>query len=356
MDGLWKLKTTMPKMLDLIDWVEWQSHKEHAADLLPDIKDAVYDAEDLLDEFDYYALKLKIESRKSSRTIARHRSRIRFLGEGDANTKIFHLQACHRGRKNYIPSVHHEGQWFSDEEAKADFIFDYYNNILGKPFRIEHALRLDELLPRLDMSGLDICFTADEIWATIKELPSDRAPGPDGFTGLFYKVTWETIKHDVVNAFNALWSLDSRSLNLLNDALMILVRKTNVPTRLKDYRPISLMHSFSKLFTKCLARRLAPSLKEMVAMNQSAFIKDRSIHDNFRAVQLACRWLKLNCKKFPSVLLKVDIARLLTPSRGLFSWKCCSTSGSRDAGPTGFRFSCPRQAQRYSLMEGWEDE
>ncbi|WVZ54699.1 hypothetical protein U9M48_005459 [Paspalum notatum var. saurae] len=66
MDGIWKLKTTMPKMLNLIDQVEWQSHKEHAAGLLPDIKDAVYDAEDLLDEFDYYVLKLKIESSKNS--------------------------------------------------------------------------------------------------------------------------------------------------------------------------------------------------------------------------------------------------------------------------------------------------
>jgi hypothetical protein len=64
MDSLWKLKTTMPKMLDLIDRVEWQSHKKHASDLL-DIKDAVYDAEDLLEEFDYYALKLKIESSKN---------------------------------------------------------------------------------------------------------------------------------------------------------------------------------------------------------------------------------------------------------------------------------------------------
>ena len=76
---------------------------------------------------------------------------------------------------------------------------------------------------------------------------------------------------------------------------------------MKDYRPISLMHSFSKLFAKCLARRLAPRLKEIVAPNQSAFIKGRSIHDNFRSVQLACHWL--NCKKFASVLLKVEIMK-----------------------------------------------
>ena len=67
------------------------------------------------------------------------------------------------------------------------------------------------------------------------------------------------------------------------------------------------MHSFNKLFAKCLARRLAPRLQEIVAPNQSTFIKGRSIHDNFRAVQLACRWL--NCKRVPSVLLKIDIAK-----------------------------------------------
>ena len=112
---------------------------------------------------------------------------------------------------------------------------------------------------------------------------------------------------DIIHAFNALWSLDARSFYLLNDALMVLIQKTHTPTGLKDYRPISLMHSFSKLFAKCLARRLTPRLQDMVAANQSAFIKSRSIHDNFRSVQLACLWL--NAKHFPSVLIKVDIAK-----------------------------------------------
>jgi len=83
---------------------------------------------------------------------------------------------------------------------------------------------LDGLLPQLDLSGLDACFTEQEVWAVIKDLPSDRAPGPDGFTGLFYKVTWSTIKQDVLNALNALWSMDARSFNLLNEALMVLLR------------------------------------------------------------------------------------------------------------------------------------
>ena len=102
-------------------------------------------------------------------------------------------------------------------------MYSYYNNILGTPFSRLHSLHLDGLLPQLDLPGIDSCFSEEEIWATIKELPPDRAPGSNGFTGLFYKVAWDTIQDDVVNAFNALWSLDSRSFHLLNDAPMILL-------------------------------------------------------------------------------------------------------------------------------------
>jgi hypothetical protein len=72
---------------------------------------------------------------------------------------------------------------------------------------------------------------------------------------------------------------------------MVLLRKKEHPTTLKDYRPISLMHNFSKLFAKCLANRLATRLREIIALNQSAFINGRAIHDNFRTVQLPCRLL-----------------------------------------------------------------
>jgi hypothetical protein len=33
---------------------------------------------------------------------------------------------------------------------------------------------------------LEAIFTEDEVWTVIKDLPKDRAPGPDGFIGVFY--------------------------------------------------------------------------------------------------------------------------------------------------------------------------
>jgi hypothetical protein len=39
------------------------------------------------------------------RTMVRQRARISYLAEGDANTRFFHLQACHRSRKNHISKL-----------------------------------------------------------------------------------------------------------------------------------------------------------------------------------------------------------------------------------------------------------
>lgn len=74
--------------------------------------------------------------------MARQRARIQGLREGDACTKYFHLQACHRRRKNYLFALTHNGQTFSEEEAKADIVFSYYNELLGSAFVRQHRIDL----------------------------------------------------------------------------------------------------------------------------------------------------------------------------------------------------------------------
>jgi hypothetical protein len=53
----------------------------------------------------------------------------------------------------------------------------------------------------------------------------------------------------------------------------------------KDFRPISLIHSFAKLVTKLMANRLVVHLNALVSPNQTTFIKRRFILDNFMLVQ-----------------------------------------------------------------------
>ena len=50
-------------------------------------------------------------------------------------------------------------------------------------------------LPKLNegAESLKRAITADEIEAVIKKLPSHKSPGPDGFTGDFYKAFKEEL-------------------------------------------------------------------------------------------------------------------------------------------------------------------
>ena len=68
-------------------------------------------------------------------------------------------------------------------------------------------------------------------------MPTDKAPGPDGFTGLFYRTAWPIIKADILRAFHAIWSLDGRSFYLVNLAYMVLLRKKHEAATIGDYRP-----------------------------------------------------------------------------------------------------------------------
>lgn len=140
---------------------------------------------------------------------------------------------------------------------------------------------------------------------TIKKLPSDKAPGPDGFTGRLYKVCCSIIKGDVMAAISAIWSRKFLGFQPLNSAYTTFLPKKEDAAHLKDFRPISLVHSFAELITKLLANRLASRLHEMVSPNQRAFIKGRFIQDNFMLVQQTTRLL--HQQKLPRILLKLDI-------------------------------------------------
>jgi hypothetical protein len=105
-------------------------------------------------------------------------------------------------------------------------------------------------------------------------------------------------------AFDAFWHMDMRSFHGVNE---VLLPKTDEANTVRDYRLIALIHNIGKLFAKVLVGQLAPQLSELVHPYQNAFIKGRSIHDNFRLVHSSVRLM--HTRRSASLLLKVDIAR-----------------------------------------------
>jgi hypothetical protein len=77
------------------------------------------------------------------RSIARQRSRLMYLKDRDANTRFFHLQACHRNRKSMITHLIHNGVPIVDENLKAEAIFDHFDQIMGSVVERTDGVNLD---------------------------------------------------------------------------------------------------------------------------------------------------------------------------------------------------------------------
>jgi len=213
----------------------------------------------------------------------------------------------HRKRKNFIAKLTTaDGTVLTKHEEKEQNIFEFYTNLLGKNIDREVTVDLSELgMPYIALHELEAPFSEEEVWKTIRALPSDKAPGPDGFTGKFYKVCWQIIKLDIMAAISAVWSRKFANFELLNSAFVTLLPKKEDASNIKDFRPISLVHSFAKLVTKILANRLAGFLNQLISPNQSAFIKGRFILDNFMLVHQTTKFL--HQQKQARILLKLDI-------------------------------------------------
>jgi hypothetical protein len=147
----------------------------------------------------------------------------------------------------------HQGTVYTEESHKAQAIFDHFDAIRGTAVGRTQRLNFDLLeIPSLQLPSHDQCFS-EEVWSVIRSMPADKAPRLDGFTGLFYQSAWPIIEGDIMQAFHSLWVLDSWSFYLINQAYMILLLQgEREATKVKDFRPISLIHSLSKLIAKVL--------------------------------------------------------------------------------------------------------
>ena len=115
-------------------------------------------------------------------------------------------------------------------------------------------------------------ITADKIEAVIKKLPTQKSPGPDGFTGEFYKAFKEELTPILHRLLKKIQS-DGRLPNSFYEASIILIPKPDKDTTKKEsFRPISLINIDTKILDKILANHIQQYLKKIIYHDQVGFI------------------------------------------------------------------------------------
>ena len=94
-----------------------------------------------------------------------------------------------------------------------------------------------------------------EIETIIKNLPTNKSPGPDGFIGEFYQKCREELTPILSNSIKLFQKVTGKLPNSFYEATLTLTPKPDrhMNFLFETYRPITLTNIYAKTFKKILA-------------------------------------------------------------------------------------------------------
>ncbi|KAL9673805.1 hypothetical protein QQ045_030067 [Rhodiola kirilowii] len=240
------------------------------------------------------------------------KARLNWSKEGDLNTKYFHAIIKGRRANNTIRCVQTaEGEFLFDNIAIKEHFVHFFKDLFNGSFNSTPAdpliIHSGSKVAAADCVNLVNDISFNEVAEVVKQLPSCKAAGRDGYNAEFFKAAWNVCGEDIVRSINSFFKtgIMPEGINSAYLALILKVKNASLPS---DFRPISCCNVMYKIVSSLLANRLRPVLDYLVDQSQAAFVKGRNIAYNISLVQeLLCKYNQKHLSK--RCMLKIDITK-----------------------------------------------
>lgn len=126
----------------------------------------------------------------------RARSRVKWLNNGDRNSKFFHSSTLQRRMTNKIGRIKDgNGDWVAEDDKVLTCFVDFYKNLFSTDAMVGRNMNT-EVIPSLVTDQMNTALlsqvTETEVERAAFEMGPYKSPGPDGLNGLFSKRTDES--------------------------------------------------------------------------------------------------------------------------------------------------------------------
>ncbi|KAG6526875.1 hypothetical protein ZIOFF_008962 [Zingiber officinale] len=240
----------------------------------------------------------------------KQRAAIRWMGEGERNTKFFHSTVQKKRTASRIFRIWEEGQCLDQPDGIRESGVRYFQELLTGE-TVDSTVVDTELIPSLvsaeDNLMLEGLPSAEEVKQVVWSMCQDSAAGPDGFSVAFYRACWEIVGEDVFQAVLDFFRGAELPRGMASTTI-VLIPKVDSAQRWRDFRPISLCNVSYKIISKLMAQRMASVLGKVISPAQSGFVPGRLISDNVLMAQELDHKLNYHIRG-GNLILKLDMAK-----------------------------------------------
>ena len=221
---------------------------------------------------------------------AKIRSRVNWFDKGEKPTKYFHnLEKKNSKDKSWESILDSDGNIIHGTDnilkRQAEFYKHLYTteNISeekGYPF-LNH---INRGLSEHSKGLLDNDFSLSEATLALRKMANNKSPGSDGIITEFYKIYWSQIREVFLEVCRSGYK-NERLAYTQYQAVITLLYKKGVREDIRNWRPISLINTDSKIISKILSERLKKVLPEIIHTDQKGCVANRFIGQNVRLIE-----------------------------------------------------------------------